>query len=145
MKIMKKMLVLTMALCMVLGCATTASAATSPKGGSTTPTAKVNKITVKKSKIAPTFKKSKLKKKAASYKINAKAVSKTKVTYKKVKGCKYIKVSPSGKVTIKKNIAKYCKGSNKKGVHKVKVKITAAAGNGYNKVTKTITLKIKIK
>ena len=151
MKFMKKMLILAMALCMALGCAGGVSAATSPSGGQKpTPTpskpvvvAKENKITAKATKVA---KKVKLKKKNVTFKINAKATSKTKVTYKKTWGCKYIKVSKSGKVTVKKAILKKCKGKDRKGkVHRIKVRMTAAAGNGYKSVTKTITLKVKIK
>ena len=140
MKFMKKMLVLALALCMVFGCAATASAATSPsKGGSAT--TKTNSISLKSSK-KKTYKKAKLAKKSYSFKISAKAKSGTKLTFKKVAGCKYIKVSKSGKVTVKKNIFKHCKPNKK---HAFKVKITAAAGKGYKKVSKTITFKVIIK
>ena len=153
MKFMKRMLILAMALCMALGCAGGVSAAgKSPSGGQPTPTptpapqpvvVKENNITAKATRVA---KKVKLKKKNVTFKINAKTASKTKVTYKKVWGCKYIKVSKSGKVTVKKNIFKKCKGKDKKAkVHRIKVQMTAAAGNGYKSVTKTITLKVKIK
>ena len=98
-----------------------------------------NNITAKATRVA---KKVKLKKKNVTFKINAKALSKTKITYKKVSGCKYVKVSKSGKVTVKKNIFKHCKPNKK---HAFRVKITAAAGKGYKKVSKTITFRIIIK
>ena len=141
------MLILAMALCMALGCAGGVSAATSPSGGQkptpTQPVVKENNITAKATRVA---KKVKLKKKNVTFKINAKALSKTKITYKKVSGCKYVKVSKSGKVTVKKNIFKKCKGKDsKRKIHRVRVQMTAAAGNGYKSATKTITLKVKIK
>ena len=139
MKFMKKMLVLTLALCMVFGCAATASAATSPSGGKQANTKK-NSITVSTKKKS--YKKAKVTKKGASFKISAKAKSGTKLTFKKVKGCKYIKVSKSGKVTVKKTIYKKCKPNKK---HAIKVKITAAAGKGYKKVSKTFTIRVIVK
>lgn len=61
-----------------------------------------------------------------------------KVTYKKVSGNKRIKVNPAtGKITVKKK--------TKKGTYKIKVKVNAAGNSNYKSVSKTITLKIKIK
>ncbi len=143
MKIMKRLLVLSMALCLAFGGVVTANAAGSNTSGTPVANTKKNSITVKTKK---TIKKSKLKKKNISFNINATAKSKTKITYTKVKtkaNCKYIKVSKSGKVTLNKKLVKRCKPKNK--THTLKVKITAAAGNGYKKATKTVTLKIKVK
>ena len=153
MKFMKRMLILAMALCMALGCAGGVSAATSPSGGKTpapTPAPQKPVVVLKENNITAkatrTAKKVKLKKKNVTFKINAKASSNTAITYKKVWGCKYIKVTKSGKVIVKKNIFKKCKGKDKKRkVHRIKVRMTAAAGNGYKSVTKTIILKVKIK
>ena len=77
------------------------------------------------------MKASKLKKKKITFKIKAKA--KGKLTYKVLKGAKYIKVSKSGKVTVKKK--------TKKGAYRIL--ITAAQTGGYRKATKVIKVKIK--
>ena len=82
-----------------------------------------------------TFKASNLKKKAATFSINAKA--KGKITYKKTSGSKNITVSSSGKVTVKKG--------TKKGTYTIKVKITAAATSNFNKATVTKTIKVVVK
>lgn len=62
-----------------------------------------------------------------------------KVTYKKANkaGKSKIKVAANGKVTVKKGL--------KKGTYKVKISVTAAGNANYNKVTKTVTVKIKVK
>ena len=61
-----------------------------------------------------------------------------KVTFKKTKGNKKITVSKAGKVTVKKGL--------KKGkTYTVKVKVTSAKTSKYAAITKTVTLKIKIK
>ena len=63
------------------------------------------------------------------------------VTYKVAKydkkAKKKIKVSKTGKITIKKGL--------KKGTYKLKVKVTAAGNKNYLAGTKTVTLKVKIK
>ena len=93
---------------------------------------KENKATVSKTTRKISYKK--LKKKAKSFKINAKVKENAKTTYKKIsvskKAKKYIKVSSKGKVTVKKGL--------KKGKYKLKVKITAAETENY---AKTVTNK----
>ncbi len=93
---------------------------------------KENKATVSKTTRKISYKK--LKKKAKSFKINAKVKENAKTTYKKIsvskKAKKYIKVSSKGKVTVKKGL--------KKGKYKLKVKITAAETKNY---AKTVTNK----
>ena len=89
-------------------------------------TAKVSKKNVKASSI---------KKKAVSFNIGAKA--KTSVSYKVVKApskaSKYISVSKSGKVTMKKKAPK--------GTYEIRV--TAKANGTYNAATKTIKVVVK--
>ena len=60
------------------------------------------------------------------------------VTYKKVSGNKKITVAKNGTITVKK-------GLKKGAVYKIKVKIKAPAGKGYSALSKTVTLKIKVK
>ncbi len=61
-----------------------------------------------------------------------------KVTYTKSAGNKKITINKkTGKVTIKKGL--------KKGTYKVKVKVKAAGDKNYKAMTKTVTLKIKVK
>ena len=66
-----------------------------------------------------------------------------KVTYKlvsvkKAKFKKYFKINAkTGKITVKKKLMK--------GTYKIKVKVTAAGNANYNKVTKSVTFKIKVK
>ena len=55
----------------------------------------------------------------------------------KAKFKKYFKVSKSGKITIKKGL--------KKGTYKLKVNVTAAGNANYKPLTKTVTVKVKIK
>lgn len=90
---------------------------------------------ITKAKTSASVKAKTLKKKAQSFKIQAKA--KGKVTYKKSSGSKKITVSKAGKVTLKKGL--------KKGTYKVKVKITAAKTTNYKAKTTTKTIKIKVK
>ena len=82
-----------------------------------------------------------LKKKKKTFKIGAVAKGNAKVSYKleKVpkKAKKFIKVSFSGKVTVKKGLAK--------GTYKIKVKITAAATKNYKAKTLKKTVKIIVK
>lgn len=97
---------------------------------------KKQKITVSK-KVSKTivYKAKKLKKKAVSFSISAKA--KGKITYAVTKypasGKKYIKVSKKGKVTLKKKA--------KKGTYIITV--TAAETAQYKKATKKVTIKVK--
>lgn len=63
--------------------------------------------------------------------------AKGKVTYKKLKGNKKITVNKkNGKVTVKKGL--------KRGTYKIKVRVTAAGTKNYKKLSKTITLKVKV-
>ena len=90
---------------------------------------------ITKAVVSKTFKASSLKKKAATFKINAKA--KGKITYKKTSGSKNITVSKSGTVTVKKG--------TKKGTYTIKVKITAAATSYYLSKSVTKTIKVVVK
>ena len=47
------------------------------------------------------------------------------------------KMKKNGKVTVKKKL--------KKGTYSVKVKVTAAGNKNYNKVTKNVTFKVRVK
>lgn len=100
-------------------------------------TVKVTKLTQKiTAKVSgKTYKAASLKKKAASFSIGAKA--KTSVSYKVVKAppkaSKYISVSKSGKVTMKKKAPK--------GTYEIRV--TAKANGTYNAATKTIKVVVK--
>ncbi|MEE1303608.1 MAG: hypothetical protein U0K68_00435 [Agathobacter sp.] len=90
---------------------------------------------ITKAVVSKTFKASSLKKKAATFSINAKA--KGKITYKKTSGSKNITVSSTGKVTVKKG--------TKKGTYTIKVKITAAATSYYLSKSVTKTIKVVVK
>ncbi len=64
--------------------------------------------------------------------------AKGKVTFKKVKGNAKISVAAkTGKITVKKGL--------KKGTYKVAVNVTAAGTNIYKKLTKKVTVKIRVK
>lgn len=63
--------------------------------------------------------------------------NKGKVTYKKVKGLKKIKVASNGKVTLKPGI--------EEGSYSVKVNITAAGDKNHNKLTKSVTFTVVVK
>ena len=61
-----------------------------------------------------------------------------KVTYAKSKGSNKITINKkSGKVTVKKGL--------KKGTYTIKVKIKAAGDKNYDAVTKTVSLKVRVK
>lgn len=100
---------------------------------------KINKASAKlttKAKSSYSYKASSLKKKSRTIIIGAKRKSKGKVTYsvsakKSLK--KYISVSKSGKVTLKRNA--------KKGTYTVTVKV--AGSSNYKSATKKITIKVK--
>ncbi|MCR5544393.1 MAG: Ig-like domain-containing protein [Eubacterium sp.] len=104
------------------------------------PAAKLkNTMTVKAKTV--NVKKAKVKKKNVSVKASKAFNIKNavgKLTYKKVKGNKKITVNAkTGKITIKKGL--------KKGVYTVKIKVTAAGNDKYNSISKTISVKIKVK
>lgn len=92
-------------------------------------TAKANAKTVKFTKVK---KKAQVITKAVTVK-NAKG----KVTYKKVSGAAKLTVSKAGKITVKKG--------TKKGLYKVKIKVTAAGNNNFNAASKTVNVKIRVK
>ena len=103
---------------------------TTPKVNKKTNTIKVTAKTVK----------AKAKKKTVIKKEKAFTIKKAvgKVTFSKSSGDKKITISKAGKITVKKGL--------KKGkTFKLKVKITAAGNDKYNKKTLTKTVKIKIK
>ncbi len=96
---------------------------------------KAAKMTVKVKKPTAKAKKNTVIKKAKAFTVkNAKG----KLTFKKVKGNKKITVAKNGKVTVKK-------GLKKNKTYSVKVKVTSAKTAKYAAITKTVTLKIKIK
>ena len=98
-----------------------------------------NPLSVKGRTVKVKYKK--LKKKAQVIKISKAAViqkAEGKVTYKKVKGNRKITVNKkSGKITVKKKLAK--------GAYPLKIKIKAAGNMEYEKGSKTVTVKIKVK
>ena len=100
-------------------------------------TAKGKKVAIKASKLTKKAQAVKPKKamaiKAAQGKLKYKVVS----VNKKKKLNKSFKVATNGKITVKKGMAK--------GTYKVKIKVTAAGNNNYNKVTKTITVTVNVK
>ena len=91
-----------------------------------------------KATTSKTFKVSKLKKKALTFKIAGKASSGNKIAYKLVKANKNIKFdAKTGIVTIKKG--------TKKGTYKIKVKMTVKGNSKYKAyaTTRTITIRVK--
>lgn len=91
----------------------------------------VQNITYKKCKQ---YKAKSLKKKKVVISLKAKTTGDGKLTYKVTKGSKkYITVSKSGKVTLKKGC--------KKGTYKIT--ITASKTKKYKKATKVVTIKVK--
>jgi len=93
---------------------------------------KDQKITLGAKTSSLTFKASNLKKKKASVSLKATSLGGS-LTYKVTKGSKYLTVSKSGKVTLKKGTPK--------GTYKVK--ITASKSLYYKQATKTVTIKVK--
>lgn len=92
---------------------------------------KNQKITTVKLK---TYKAKSLKRKKVVFSLKAKTSGNGKLTYKVTKGkSKYITVSKTGKVTLKKGC--------KKGTYKIK--ITASATEKYKAATKVISIKVK--
>lgn len=109
------------------------------------PTVTPSKKTVKKAnpaKIKVTKKKTvkakTLKKKKVTFKPVKVTKAQGKVSFKKVSGKKNFTVNAkTGKVTIKKK--------TKKGIYKVKIKVTVKGNTKYKKKTKTVTVKIKVR
>ncbi len=101
---------------------------------------KLKKNTLTASGKTVKLKAKKLKKKVLKIKA-AKAVkianAQGAVTYKLAKKNKKFTVAKNGKITVKKGL--------KKGTYKVKIKVTAAGNEAYAPVTKTVTVKIKVK
>ncbi|MBQ9061811.1 MAG: hypothetical protein IJ121_03135 [Eubacterium sp.] len=98
-------------------------------------TVKANAVKIKAAKLKT---KKQTIKAAKAFKI---AGAQGNVTYKVKKydnkAKKKIKVSKTGKITVKKGL--------KKGTYKIKVNVTAAGNANYMPLTKTVTVKIKIK
>lgn len=108
---------------------------------------------------APTISKTKVKKantievKVKSINVKSKKLRKNKLTvkaifvknaqgklsFKKLSGSKKLSVTPKGKITVKK----WKKA--KKGIYKIKVRVTAAGTPRFRKASKLVTVKIKIK
>lgn len=63
---------------------------------------------------------------------------KGKLTYKKFRGNKKIKVAKNGKITVKK-------GLRKKKIYTVKVKVTSAATSMYAKCTRAVKIRIRVR
>ena len=95
------------------------------------------KVTVKK----PTVKASKVKRKTQTIKASKSFAIKNAqgtVTFKKKSGDKKLSInSKTGTITVKK-------GTNK-GIHKMKVTVTAAGNDNYEAGTKTVNVKVKVK
>ncbi len=104
---------------------------------------KANSLTVKKK--TKTVKLKKLKKKSRTVKPLMVKNARGKVTYKLIKKgtnkkiYKYLKLSKKGTLTVKK----WKKA--KKGTYNIIIKVTAAGNKSYKKVSKNVTVKIKIK
>ncbi len=100
----------------------------------TLPKLQPNTMTVKANNVTAKAKKKTTIKAKKAFKVSN-AVG--KVTYKKKKGDKKITISKAGKVTVKKGL--------KKGkTYKVKVAVTDSGNAEYAKLTREVTLKIKI-
>lgn len=95
------------------------------------------KASIKAKKTSMSYKAKKLKKKAQSFLIKASCTSGAKVSCTKKSGHKYLKVSKTGKVTVKKGA--------KKGSYSIKVLIKAAANDKYEAAKKQVTVKVKVK
>lgn len=93
------------------------------------------KITVKANSLKKTIKKSKLKKKAQTFRVTA--MAKGKLTFTKTGGSSRIKIGKNGKVTVKKG--------TKKGTYKVTVRIDAKTTSAFKKASVTKTIKVKVK
>ena len=74
------------------------------------------------------------------------AVSKVLTVTKNQGKVTYVKASGNGKISINKTTGKVTvKKGLKKGTYSIKVKVTAAGNNNYNKITKTVTFKVKVR
>ncbi|MCR5208224.1 MAG: CotH kinase family protein [Eubacterium sp.] len=62
--------------------------------------------------------------------------AKGKLSFKKAKGNKKISVSKTGKITVKRGL--------KKGIYKIRIRVTAKGNKTYKKRSKTVTVKIRI-
>ena len=99
---------------------------------------KTNPMKVKKLKSVKTVKYKKIKKKSRTLTFLKVTGAQGKVTYKKVGGSKRLTVNKrTGKITVKKK--------TKRGVYKIKVKVKAAGNSKYKALSKTVTLKVRIK
>lgn len=126
-----------------VGTATLTIAGSGNYNGTITKTFKINKaanpLTVKVK--TATLKYSNVKKKTQNL-----AVSKVLTVTKNQGKVTYVKASGNSKITINKTTGKVTvKKGLKKGTYSVKVKVIAAGNSNYNKVTKTVTFKVKIK
>ena len=94
---------------------------------------KTKTATVKKSAV-----KKKAQKLARSKVLTFTKSAKGKVTYTKISGSKKLSIAKTtGTITVKKK--------TKKGTYKIKVKVTAAGNDSYKALTKTVTLKVRVK
>ena len=112
------------------------SGTTKPTSGTTPDAAKKDnplKVTVKKMTVKAGKKKVSIAAKNAFVISNAQGA----VSYAKQGGDKALSISKTGKITIAKN--------TKKGTHKMKVVVTAAGNGQYKPVSKTVTVKVKVK
>lgn len=100
--------------------------------GQTKPAAEKAKASISISKKTYNIKRGK------TAKIKIKKTTDGKITFKKVKGNKYIKVTKAGKIKVKK-------GAKKGKTYKIKVKVTAAESSSFRKVSLTRQLKVKVK
>lgn len=112
------------------------AATTQTREPSTQKSPKLKTQKIKTAKIK-TYKAKNLKRKKATFNLNAKSLGKAKLTYKVTsypkKAKKYISVTKSGKVTLKKKA--------KKGTYKIL--ITAEKTSQYQKAAKYVTIKVK--
>lgn len=97
-----------------------------------------NPMTAKGKKVTVKFNALKKKKQTIAVK-SAYKVSKAqgKVSYKKTNGNRSITVAKTGKITVKKGV--------KKGIYKVKVKLTASGNANYKAGTKIVTVTLSVK
>ena len=93
--------------------------------------ASANPVSVKYSKL-----KKKAQTVAASKAFSLNMLSRD-VSFKKTSGNSKIKVSSSGKITVRKGL--------KKGTYKIKVKVTSKGNKFFNAGSKTVTVKVKVK
>ncbi len=97
---------------------------------------KKKKTQIKAKKFQKVCKRSVLKKKNKTYKIQCSTNSKGKATFSKISGNRKITCSKSGKITVKKGI--------KKGRYVVKVRVKVAATSKYKAAKKDLKLVIRV-